>query len=390
MDVLHQGILALVKSALTGTKTALPEGFLPEMADTCIREQSLLPLVLQGAYICGLPMNTEQMQQYQKQYFRILHHSQLQLRALKQVFAAFEEHGIDYLPLKGCILKEVYPQPELRMMGDADVLIRMEQYPQICRILEDLGFVPGKESHHELPWNRKDLYLELHKSLVPATEKEFYGFFGIGWQRAVLQQGHRYMLREEDTFLFLFAHMAKHYRWRGIGSRQFLDLFVFRNACPDMDEDYIEAGMERMHLLEFYRNTKKLLDVWFTDAAPDAKSDFMTEYIFSGGNWGLHENSVYGAQLKMHSGGQAVRHTKRKELWDAVFPSLSRMRYRFPVLQNRPWLYPLFWPVRWLQLIFQTPHIILKKLRIVKNLNDEKVQARRRELNYVGLDFYEE
>lgn len=390
MNVLHQGILALVKSALTGTKTSLPEDFVPEMADSCIREQSLLPMVLQGAYVCGLPMATEQMQQYQKQYFRILHHSQLQTRALKQVFAAFEENEIDYLPLKGCVLKDLYPQPEMRMMGDADVLIRMEQYPKICRILESLGFVPGKESHHELPWKRSDLYLELHKSLVPETEKEFYKYFGIGWQKAVLQQGHRYMLGAEDAFLFLFTHMAKHYRWRGIGSRQFLDLYVFRNAHPDMDEDYIESGMERMHLLEFYRNTKKLLKVWFEEALSDEKSDYMTDYIFSGGNWGLHENSVYGAQLKMHSGGKAVRHTKRKELWDAVFPSLNRMRYRFPVLQKWPGLYPLFWPVRWLQLIFQTPHIIMRKLRIVKKLDDDKVRLRRQALNFVGLDFYEE
>ncbi|MBQ6718903.1 MAG: nucleotidyltransferase family protein [Oscillospiraceae bacterium] len=390
MDVLHQGILALVKSALTGTKTVLPEGFLPEMADVCVRQQSLLPLFFQGAYICGLPMQTEQMQKYQKKYFQILRHSELQMRALKQVFAAFEEHEIDYLPMKGCNMKALYPQPEVRMMGDADVLIRMEQYPQICRILESLGFVPGKESHHELPWKRDDLYLELHKAMVPATEKEFYAFFGIGWQMAELQQGHRYVLKKEDEFLFLFTHMAKHYRWRGIGIRQFLDLYVFRNTHPDMDEQYIEAGMERLHLLEFYRNTKTLLDVWFGDGIPNEKTDYMTAYIFSAGNWGLHENSIYGAQLKMHPGGQDVRNTKRKELWDAVFPPLDRMRYRFPVLKKRPYLYPLFWPVRWLQLIFRTPRIIRKKLQIVRDLDDDKVRERRQALNYVGLDFYEE
>lgn len=39
---------------------------------------------------------------------------------------AFDAGGIDYMPLKGSILKDLYPRHEMRMMGDADILIRME------------------------------------------------------------------------------------------------------------------------------------------------------------------------------------------------------------------------------------------------------------------------
>ena len=43
-------------------------------------------------------------------------------------FTIAEENGIDYLPLKGYNLKKLYPKPELRTMGDADVLIRLADF----------------------------------------------------------------------------------------------------------------------------------------------------------------------------------------------------------------------------------------------------------------------
>ena len=44
------------------------------------------------------------------------------------------------MPLKGCNMKALYPSPELRVMGDADILIRVEQYDRIRPIIQSLGF----------------------------------------------------------------------------------------------------------------------------------------------------------------------------------------------------------------------------------------------------------
>ena len=38
-------------------------------------------------------------------------------------------------------MKALYPAPELRVMGDADVLIRLEQYEKIVPLMEKMGFV---------------------------------------------------------------------------------------------------------------------------------------------------------------------------------------------------------------------------------------------------------
>ena len=64
--------------------------------------------------------------------------------------AAFEKNGIAHMPLKGILMKQLYPRPDMRIMGDADILIRVEQYEKIKPLLEELGFAEKLESDHEL------------------------------------------------------------------------------------------------------------------------------------------------------------------------------------------------------------------------------------------------
>ena len=165
MNTKYQGLFTLIKSALTGQKLELPEGFTLEQADGLIRKQSLIPLIYPGALNCGLDPKSERMQYYQMQYFRHLVISERQLAAVKTLCATFEENGIDYMLLKGCNMKKRYPKPEMRGMGDADVLIRVEQYDQIKPLMAQLQYKNTKESIYDHVWERPELYLELHKRL---------------------------------------------------------------------------------------------------------------------------------------------------------------------------------------------------------------------------------
>ena len=102
----------------------------------------------------------------------------------KELCDLFEANGIDYLPLKGCILRSLYPSPELRSMGDIDILIKIEQYKQIRSLLTVHGFRKGYESDHEYAWDKNDVHIELHKRLIPSYNKDYYAYYGDGWQLA--------------------------------------------------------------------------------------------------------------------------------------------------------------------------------------------------------------
>ena len=386
MNTMQRGMITLLCSAVTGEMLALPEDF--QLADilTEVNRHSIATLVYEGAVNCGIDKKTPEMQKLFQTYVKMLVTSEGQLREIQRIFDAFDEAGIDYMPLKGCKLKALYPKPELRAMGDADILIRMEQYDKIRLIMQELGYTEKGENCHELPWQSDELFVELHKCLFVREEKDLFGYFGTGWDLARQTETCRYKLPAEDEYLHLFAHMTKHYRSSGIGSRHILDLYVYRRANPDLDERYIEETLQKQGLLEFYRNIRKLIAVWFEDAQPDEKTEFIGEYIMSSGNWGTKEMEFCTREVKRMV-LQGNRQSKfRRVLW-ALFPPLDRMQNLYRILFKYPKLYPLFWIPRWIQGVFCRPQEILRKFRTLDRVTDEKVLARKAALEYVGLDF---
>lgn len=49
----------------------------------------------------------------------------------KKLFSFCEEKGIWYMPLKGCILKDMYPDFSMRQMADNDILFDPEHRAEI-------------------------------------------------------------------------------------------------------------------------------------------------------------------------------------------------------------------------------------------------------------------
>ena len=387
MNTIYQGLFTLIKSALTGQKLELPEGFTLERADGLICKQSLIPLIYPGALNCGIDPKSERMQYYQMQYFRHLVISERQLAAVKKLCATFEENGIDYMLLKGCNMKKRYPKAEMRGMGDADVLIRVEQYEKIKPLMTQLQYKNTKESIYDHVWECPELYLELHKCLYAPTQTLLCEYFGIGWEKARLQEGHQWAMPLEVEFAYIFSHMAKHFRICGIGVRHFVDLYVFRNAHPDMDERRIERIMKKLHMQDFYRNTMRTLETWFDGREGDEVTEMITEYTMSSGSFGTMENKLYYQELTKAEQKKNVKNTKFRSLMDALFPPLRMMRSSYYVLFKWPVLLPIFWVVRWVDVAIHRRKNIGRKLRLVGQMDDEKLLQRERAMNLMGMNF---
>ena len=387
MDTKTRGIITLIKSAVTGESLPLPEGFSLEDAMEQLGRHGLYALGYQGAYCCGIPRVDTAMGILFQHYYIALLQSEGQMAALKALFQAFEEKGIDYLPLKGTILKPLYPRPELRSMGDADILIRMEQYDRIAPIMEELGYCFTEETDHELPWKSRNLYVELHKRLIPSYNQDYQAYYGDGWQLTKHREGHRFSMRAEDAFLYIFSHYAKHYRDGGIGCRQVTDLWVWRRSHPDMDETYIRTEVKKLQLDVFYENTLRLLAVWFGDAEPDEVSEFMTEFIFVSGNFGLLENRVLSQGVKTMKHKTSVRGQWLRHLGEALFPGHDIIDKQYPVLYRHPWLLPVFWVIRWFDKLLFQRDVVDRRRRQLRVFTKEKIDSHEKALQYVGLDY---
>lgn len=387
MNGTQRGILMLLKAAVTGEKQDLPEGFSLEEAMPVIQKHHAQSLSYEGAMHCGLSLALPQMKQLLHSFCRYMLVSEKQMNAVMRVREAFEDQGIDHMLLKGCNMKRLYPRPELRVMGDADILIRAGQYDRIRPVMEALGFSEETESNHEYIWKSDDLYLELHKSVIPSYNEDYYAWFGNGWDLAVKATAHCYRMSCEHEFVYLFTHFAKHFRDGGIGIRHVLDLWVYRRAYPNMDFQYIEAVMQKLRLKEFYNNICRLLEVWFGEGQTDEKLELMTGFVFDSGTWGRRESHVLSSELRNKIAAGSAQGGRLRSFRQAVFPSARNMSQRYQVLEKAPWLLPVMWPVRWADALLFRRERVVQKHRELKHATDQRVAEYQQFLKDVGLDF---
>ncbi len=385
LSIFEKGILELIGCALNGGEPRLDESFDFEAAYSFAQQRQITPLIYYGAVNKPQFINTLIGKKFFKSTMNMSFYCGEQDEIIGSLRRAFKENEIEHLLVKGTVIRSLYPYPEMRLMSDADILIKEEEYTKIKPIMESLGFCEEYESDHELVWKKNGFSVELHKRLVPSYNKDYYEYFGDGWKLAKIkdEDSGAYLMTEEDSFIYSFVHYAMHYRNGGIGVKHVTDFYVIMEKNPSLDFGYIENELKKLELLEFWKNTKKLLDVWFNGAEADEMTDFMTTKIFDSGAYGTHENKVLSEAVRTANTGKGM---KIKRIFRLIFPGYSAMCQKYRFLKRVPILLPFMWIIRWFQILF-TPSKIKARKKELDMLSAEGVNKYQNELDYVGLRF---
>ncbi len=277
--------------------------------------------------------------------------------AFHDIAEAFKEAGIAALPFKGFIVKDYWPVPELRSMGDIDLLIHTEDRKRSDEIMRTLGYDCFVDNHAVWTYTADKLMFELHDHMFYehlANAVDYQGYFDRAW--AFCDKG----WNENYHFLYLITHLAKHIINKGMGFRAFLDLvFVCQRSKYPLDWDWICKELEKLQLLDFTRVCFAFCRGWFgfepPISVPELESGFFkdcTEKMFRDGTFGLKNEQNEGAhaakEIKRSHGPywlSALGLTLRR-----VFPPYRDMQlipwYSF--VDGRPWLLPFAWVYRWI------------------------------------------
>ena len=382
-------LILLIKSALTGEPYRLPANTDLTAVFQVAKHHGVDVMAYYGGLLCGVDKNHPVMQEEMMRVYSSISVSGTQLSAIRKIKDALEAHGIDHMPLKGVHLKKLYPHPEMRRMGDADILIDCSKYETVRGFMQEFGYTEKYESNHEIVWAKKAVTIEFHKRLIPSYNKDYYQYFGDGWKLAKPLAGYtsRFCMDPEDEMIYLFTHFAKHYRDSGIGIRHFVDLWVYQKHNPNMDQSYIRKELDKLQLLEFYDNIMRTLRVWFENYPQDEKAEYITQFIFTSGEFGHSHFSNLSSALKYAKNGQSELTIKRRRALHTLFPGYAEMCNKYKVLCKWPVLLPVMWLVRICQKVF-----IKKRVRLFidrqQQVNIGEISEYQKSLNFVGLDFH--
>ncbi len=267
-----------------------------------------------------------------------------QVMLAKKITAAFELNGIRHQLLKGAVTKFLYPSPEMRDMSDIDIVVFDENLDRAAHILEEMGFDNyGLVKHHMIFSSPQGIIVEVHWCLFDKNVgMAQYLYFKNDFKSKLKEnKEYTYEFSDEDFYVYMIAHMAKHFFETGCGIRNLVDIFIYINSFgKSMDNDYLYVELKKCGILDFEKNMRELAFIWLQDKECMDVYDDIFEYMVESGIYGKRKNGIWSQLAKETSAGKA------NVVIHYFFPSINFMKEKYKWLRKAPYLLPIAWIIR--------------------------------------------
>ena len=284
---------------------------------------------------------------FQKWQYLALYRYQRVTYELSELRRVFSAEKIPFMPLKGTVLREHYPDPAMRTSVDIDILVQPEQLDKVKAVLiESLSYRFDVEAGHDISFfSPSELHVEIHFALCDDNDTRTIAL-GDPWENCRLKDGsdYEYEMSNEFFYAYAMAHAAKHFYIGGCGIRPFMDMVVMRSKMP-CDEEKLMKLYEQTGLSAFATYAERLCDYWFFEAQADETLLSMEEYLLAGGAFGTLEG--YVASIQGDKGGAYY-------FWRKVFLPYQSMKKQYPILEKCPILLPFCHVARWFAIVFSS------------------------------------
>lgn len=306
-----------------------------------------------------------------------------------EISLALASKKIKNIVVKGPVVKRYYPDPDLRTMGDIDLIIHKKDMPLAVEVMSSLGFICEEGCIDEYKFMRKNICVELHEDL---TSKDFGT--GVDYKAEMqslfdnVKNPDEYIqeLTDEYNLIYLLLHAAQHLISEGCGVRQIMDIAVtLKNA--DIDYNFLWRELDRLKLTDFAHCIFYLCRRWFDVNVDDHIIDdeiyeALSKHILEGGVFGfaadrqnnlIMRESIYNGN-KIHS------------LLKRVFPNKAEACSKVMWFRNKPSiLLPAAWVYRWYDMCKKNPQRVKDYFKTLGNKTDNKISEEYKMLQAMGF-----
>lgn len=383
MEQQERNFIALLSQAVRPTHVAQLQdpdyGQILKLAESHAVSGLLYPSIKQH-----LPMGDPILAGLKRNSFSAATRESIQAKELGQIFAACKERKIPILPLKGCVIKALYPYPELRFMSDADLLIREEDRQVMRQLMENLG-----HRFHKVDAGDTDIYispLHMNYEIHLTLKEEGFSDSTRTFTEALLEKGlptedNPYLLDlpGEEHYIYILCHFIKHFIYGGVGVRQLTDLFISYHGW-ELKGDKLDKLLKELGLTQFQQRMESLWGYWFGNLEADEITEELSTYILHSGVFGNEEQRSTDRIL---SQGQ-----DRSYVFARLFPPYKTMKSYFPILKKLPFLLPFAWIWRAIRAVLFRRKKLSIELKAMSNTKEDALEHRKRFYSACGLAVY--
>ena len=293
-----------------------------------------------------------------------------------ETFDIFNNAGIKFVPLKGAVISQLYPQSWMRTSCDIDILVKEDEIEKALDVLSANGFETNRErSYHDVSLYKDGTHIELHYNICENLPRIDPVLVKV-WENC--SQFDKCEYRESPEFLVFhhIAHMCYHFVFGGCGIKPFIDLYLLKTKV-DYSESGLKKLLEQSDLVKFYDKVCELMNVWFADAEHNSVTLKMEAYILDGGVFGnIDNNSIMMS---------AMRDSKTKNFFAIVFPSYETMCNTYPVLRQHKLLLVFYYIKRIIQKLTKSGDRVVGRMANLASQDAETVNTASEFLSELGL-----
>lgn len=305
-----------------------------------------------------------------------------QLFELDYLVDSFTAKGFDVMPLKGSVIRNYYPVPDMRTMSDIDLLVKTQDKQTVREILASCGYdlIIPDDGQVDTFEKKPHMYIDLHYSLM-AENHHYQEHFQDTWQIAIPTDTKGvYALSFEDMYVYNVGHYAKHMFSSGTGMRCVVDAYVMWKAATDEQKQLINEKLKEKELFVFNQQLVKIADIWFAGANDDGTTDDIQKYFLKTSTYG-NIDSVDAIKLINENGEDISKVAYYKK---RIFPGADYLYKRYNIKRRIPLLLPFLWIYRVVSMIFVKDRV-MKEFSATNNVSQQDIDSSRTLYKKLGL-----
>lgn len=305
-----------------------------------------------------------------------LYRHEMMQQAQSEIYQVLEEAEVDYVPLKGAVIRDFYPEAWMRTSGDIDILVCEASLEQAKNaLISKLGYRVTKNNYHDIAMlSPQGMLLELHFQISENEEKMDRMLTKV-WEYVSRREAgsHRMEMTNEYLLFHSYVHMLYHFINGGCGMRYVIDIWILEQKLA-FDAAKLEKLLEICGMSAFASYTRKLARVWFEGEAHDHETSLMEMYIIEAGLFGDVRSKVKARKVKTEGKGEY--------LLQRVFIPYREFCSSYPILSKYPVLYPYYTVKRWFKIFDRRKaEQAICEIQLNQEMHGESVQ-KLRELFY--------
>ena len=323
-----------------------------------------LALIWYAASKCPALQNSTALNDAKPQAIALVIDQCQRTESFLNIYDKLLKSGAKPLVLKGIVCRQLYGKlGDYRPSGDEDLLVTVDDFYTVQKVLLAEGFLQLTEfsdkaqlqNLQEITFEHREsrLHLEVHINAIGLENDRHIRLnrqFSSVFERpvSVTVQNHTlYTLSPTDHLGYLFLHLYKHFCHHGVGVRQILDVLLFlREYRNEIDFERLKSVICESRTTEFWEDILTVGNRYLgfhNDGALDHHADDLIADCLESGSFGLRisEERHFGNFIS----DLDTKPPKNKfgAALLMIFPPPRAMYAKYPKLQGKRLLLPLYW-----------------------------------------------